>query len=211
MWRIKRDRGLAVTDQLRQKYGDGQERETVDSKTYMLLGVKKETNLSVTGDDLPEHVLTRSNRMLFGRLILCFALTHVVILGLSLIFQSPLGEQANPFRLPNPAKAPWYFLWLQELAALTTFKVGSWVINGGFIGGVLIPVVAAGILAVWPFFDKSPDASLGVWFHHSRLLQNIVFSIFVVAVIGLILVGVYLRGPFWNFYWFGHPWPQIPM
>lgn len=211
MWRIKRDGGLAVTDHLRQKYVDRQVREPVGSKTYMLLGVKEETSLSVTDDDLPEHEMTRSNRMLLARLILCFVLTHVVLLGLSLIIQSPLEEPANPFRLPNPAKAPWYFLWLQELATLTTFKVGNIVINGGFVGGVMIPSLVIGIFSIWPFLDKSPDTSVGVWFHRSRRVQNIVFTLWVLAVIVLIIVGFYLRGPFWDFYWFGQPWPQMPI
>jgi len=209
MWRIKRDSGLAVTDHLREKHGAGQLRESTSTKTYMLLGVKKEIGLSVMGDDLPEHELTRSNRMLLGRLILCFVLTHVVMLGLSLIIQSPLEDPANPFSLPNPAKAPWYFLWLQELSALTTFQVGEWVINGGFVGGVLIPGLSIGILAVWPYLDKSPDVSVGIWFHPSRLVQNIVFTICVLVMIGLIIVGVYFRGPFWGFYWFGQPWPEM--
>jgi len=211
MWRIRRDRGLAVTDHLRQQYGLGQPRHPSPTKTYMLLGVRAKTEVSVTGDDLPEHELTRSHLMLLARLFLCLVLTHAVIFALSFITDSPLEEQANPFRLPNPAKAPWYFIWLQELSALTTFKVGNWVVNGGFVGGILIPSLAIGILSAWPFLDRSPDTSVGVWFHGSRLRQNILLTIGVLAVIVLIVVGVFLRGPFWNFYWFGRPWPEMPL
>lgn len=211
MWRVKRDGGLAVVDNLRRKYRARKESKPVSSKTYMLLGVKDDTSLSVIADDLPESEMTRSNRMLFARLFLCLTLTHVVIFGLSFIFQPPLEDPANPFKLPNPAKAPWYFVWIQELAALTTFKIGNWVVNGGLVGGVLIPGIAIVVLLLWPYFDKSADAAVGVWFHRSRRFQNIVFTGCVLLLIVLIIVGVFLRGPFWDFYWFGQPWPEMVM
>ncbi len=211
MWRIKRDGGLAVVDNLRRKYRAEKQQKPAASKTYMLLGVKEETNLTVSADDLPDHAMTRSNQLLVSRLFLCFVLTHVVVLGLSFFFPSPLEDPANPFKLPNPAKAPWYFVWIQELAALTTLKIGTWVVNGGLVGGVIIPGLAIIVLSLWPFADKSTDRSIGVWFHRSRLFQNIVFTGCVLVIIGLVIVGVFLRGPFWDFYWFGQPWPQFPM
>ena len=179
-------------------------------KTYSLLGIKSGTNVSVKSSSLPDTALTRSNPELITRLLIAVLLTHVVVLGLALLIKGPLEAPANALAPPNPAKAPWYFLWLQELIADTTVKVGSHVINGGFVGGILIPTVALALLAVWPFVDRSPNDAIGVWFHRSRWLQNTVFTIGVVTVIALIILAAYLRGPFWNFYWFGEPWPQLP-
>ena len=211
MWRIRRDGGLAVTDHLTllqdPKEGGWKPSPT---KTYALLGIKEGTMLSVRSSALPDSLLVRANPELTTRLLIAILLTHVVILAVSLYVTAPLEAPANPWAPPNPAKAPWYFLWLQELIADTTIKVGHHVINGGFIGGIIIPTIALIVLAAWPFLDKSPDAAIGVWFHRSRWLQNVIFTIGVVTVIGLIVVAAYLRGPFWNFYWFGEAWPQVP-
>lgn len=211
MWRIRQDGGLAITDRLTLIPQTLQE-ETKPSptKTYALLGVKEGTTLSVRSNALPDSALVRANPELIMRLLVAILLTHVVILAFALYVQAPLEAPANPLAPPNPAKAPWYFLWLQELIADTTVKLGDYVINGGFVGGILIPTIAVGILALWPFIDRSPDKAIGVWFHGSRLLQNMVFTIGVITVIGLIVLAAYLRGPFWNLYWFGEPWPQVP-
>jgi len=211
MWRLRRDGGLAVTDRLTLlQNAQGEQLEPSPTKTYTLLGIKEGTTLSVRSSALPDSLLARANPELTIRLLIAILLTHVVILGVSLYVTAPLEAPANPLAPPNPAKAPWYFLWLQELIADTTLKVGSYVINGGFVGGILIPTIALAVLAVWPFLDRSPDAAIGVWFHRSRWLQNVLFTVGVITVIGLIVLAAYLRGPFWNLYWFGEPWPQVP-
>jgi quinol-cytochrome oxidoreductase complex cytochrome b subunit len=211
MWRIRKDGGLAVTDRFT-LLQEAQEEELKPSptKTYTLLGIKEGTTLSVRSSTLPDSLLARANPELTTRLLIAILLTHVAILAVSLYVTAPLEAPANPLAPPNPAKAPWYFLWLQELIADTTLKVGNYVINGGFVGGILIPTIALAVLAVWPFLDKSPDAAIGVWFHRSRWLQNVLFTVGVITVIGLIILAAYLRGPFWNLYWFGEPWPQVP-
>jgi len=211
MWRIRRDGGLAVSDRVAlTQEAPREEVNPSPTKTYTLLGIKEGTTLSVRSSALPDSLLARANPELITRLLIAILLTHVVILAFSLYVQAPLEAPANALAPPNPAKAPWYFLWLQELIADTTVKIGGFVINGGFVGGILIPTIALGILAVWPFIDRSPDAAIGVWFHRSRWPQNLVFTIGVVTVIGLIILAAYLRGPFWNLYWFGEPWPQVP-
>lgn len=211
MWRIRRDGGLAVTDHLTLLQNTrGEEFKPSPTKTYTLLGVKEGTTLSVKSSALPDSLLARSIPELTTRLLIVILLTHVVILGVSLYVTAPLEAPANPLAPPNPAKAPWYFLWLQELIADTTLKVGTYVINGGFVGGILIPTIALAVLAIWPFLDRSPDTAIGVWFHRSRWLQNVFFTIGVIIVLVLIIVAAYLRGPFWNLYWFGEPWPQVP-
>lgn len=211
MWRIRRDGGLSVTDRLSLVHEqEGAEVKPNPTKTYTLLGIKEGTTLSVRSSALPDRLLTRSNPDLIARLLIAIILTHVVILGLALVIKGPLEAPANPLSPPNPAKAPWYFLWLQELIADTTVKIGTYVINGGFVGGILIPTLVLAILAAWPFVDRSPDAAIGVWFHRSRRLQNLLFTIGVITVIALIILAAYLRGPFWKFYWFGEPWPELP-
>ena len=211
MWRIRRDGGLAATDRLTLLQENQQvELNPSPTKTYTLLGIKEGTTLSVRSSSLPDSLLVHANPELTTRLLIAILLTHVVILAVSLCVTAPLEAPANPLFPPNPAKAPWYFLWLQELIADTTLKAGNYVVNGGFVGGILIPTIALAGLAVWPFLDKSPDGAIGVWFHRARWPQNVIFSIGVIIVIGLIILAAYFRGPFWNLYWFNEPWPQVP-
>ena len=76
---------------------------------------------------------------------------------------SPRRSKRRPIRCvtPNPAKAPWYFLWLQELVTDTTIQLGGFTINGALIGGILVPGVLVLLLAVWPYLDKSPGTGSG--------------------------------------------------
>ena len=80
---------------------------------------------------------------------------------LSVLTPSPLEEPANPLIPPNPAKAPWYFLWLQEIVTDTTVHIGGFTINGAFLGGVLLPGILVGLLTFWPWIDRSPRAAAG--------------------------------------------------
>ena len=80
-----------------------------------------------------------------------------LLLGWSMLVPAPLEEIANPQISPNPAKAPWYFLGIQEL--LLHFHP--------FVGAVLIPGLALGALALLPFYDIHLD-SVGVYFRTAR-------------------------------------------
>jgi cytochrome b-561 len=123
---------------------------------------------------------------------------------------APLEGPANPQVTPNPAKAPWYFLWLQELVSVTTVKLGSITLDGSFIGGVVIPGLLILFLCIWPYLDKSPAPATGVWFGRKRTRQNIIFIIICLAIILLTLVGTYMRGPYWELYLPWEPWHTPP-
>ena len=129
---------------------------------------------------------------------------------LTLLLRAPLEEPANPSITPNPAKAPWYFLWLQELVSDTTFRIGHFTVNGALLGGVLLPGILVLGLILWPYFDKSPASAVGVWFAAERKRQIIVFLIVVLCVAILTIVGTFMRGPYWDFYWPWQAWPEIP-
>ena len=136
--------------------------------------------------------------------------TIAVVSILSALLRSPLEEAANPLITPNPAKAPWYFLWLQEIVTDTTFRIGSFTVNGAFIGGVLLPGLLIGLLTAWPWLDKSPSLAAGAWFPKSRRNQNLVFLALCLFVLAFTVVGTFFRGPYWHFYWPWEAWPEIP-
>ena len=210
MWRVRKDHGLACVDQLAltQKAG---KTTPVKTKTYSLLGIAKGRTVHVETSLVDTDVHTVQSSPNLTRRILLFGLaTSLVTCILTLLVQAPLEEAANPKVTPNPAKAPWYFLWLQELVTDTTIHIGSFTINGALIGGILLPGILVGLLAIWPYLDKSGPSTTGVWFARQRKLQNSVFLLVVLGILVLTVIGTFMRGPYWKFFWPWDAWPQLP-
>jgi len=108
----------------------------------------------------------------------------------SLLLPAPLEAPANPVVTPNPAKAPWYFLGLQELLA---FSDAWWV-------GVVVPCLILFGLAAIPYLDRNPRGS-GYYTIAERPFAYKVFQFgFLQLWILLILVGTFMRGPNWSFF-----------
>ncbi len=124
---------------------------------------------------------------LFMAELFVFVVTVAGILVVSLLFNAPLEEPVNIAHPPNPAKAPWYFLGLQEMVSYSAF----W-------GGVGIPTVEVLILLLVPYLDRNTKG-VGRWFAKERLLANTLFLIFVIVNIALIIIGTFFRGPNWEF------------
>ncbi len=210
MWRVRKDGGLARADRvatLREKA----EGEPVRTKTYTLLGIARGTAPVIRTASLEARDLTvNAVPDLVRRAAVAVFGTFAVISVLASVIRSPLEEPANPLVTPNPAKAPWYFLWLQEIVTDTTFSIGGFTVNGAFLGGVILPGLLLLLLTAWPWLDKSPIESAGAWVHASRKRQNAVFLLLVLVVLALTVVGSFLRGPYWHFYWPWQAWPDIP-
>jgi quinol-cytochrome oxidoreductase complex cytochrome b subunit len=135
--------------------------------------------------------------------------TWLAVTVLAMVIPSPLEEAANPLVTPNPAKAPWYFLWLQEIVADTTVRIGPLAINGAFIGGVLFPLGLLALMTVWPWLDRSGPAATGVTMPRERRTQTLVFLAIAILIVVLTVVGL-LRGPSWAFYWPWEAWTDVP-
>jgi quinol-cytochrome oxidoreductase complex cytochrome b subunit len=210
MWRVRKDGGLARAD----AEGVLERPRTVApvaTKTYTLLGVARGTAPTVTARTLEAADTTvNSAPDLVRRAAIATFGTIAVVSIMSVFIASPLEEPANPLVTPNPAKAPWYFLWLQEIVTDTTITIGSFTVNGAFLGGVVLPGLLIGLLTAWPWIDKSTPLSAGVWLPRDRRVQNLVFLLVVLGVLLLTFIGTSLRGPYWNFYWPWEAWPEIP-
>jgi hypothetical protein len=119
-------------------------------------------------------------------------LISIVLLAWSLAIDAPLRPEANPGSTENPAKAPWYFVGLQEL--LVYFD--PW------IAGVGIPTLIIVGLMIIPYLDTTRHMTGQYTFRHRRLaIWNFLFGFGLWWV--LIAVGQFLRGTDWQFYW---PW-----
>jgi quinol-cytochrome oxidoreductase complex cytochrome b subunit len=210
MWRVRKDGGLAPADRARLAE---QKTETASSKskTYTLLGIARGTSPRVRASSLEMRDTTVNSVPDLTRRIAIVVLGTIALVGILAVFvRSPLEEPANALITPNPAKAPWYFLWLQEVVTDTTIHLGKFTINGAFLGGVLLPGALLALMTAWPWLDKSPAAAAGAWFAASRRRQNLVFLLLVLGVVVLTIVGTFLRGPYWNFFWPWQPWPELP-
>ena len=107
------------------------------------------------------------------------------LLVLSVILQAPLLELADPNNTPNPAKAPWYFLGLQELLSYYDPQ----------IAGVIIPGVVGllGLMTV-PYVDRNPSTRPS-----DRKFAILFFTFFLVGSATLTMIGVLFRGPGFTF------------
>jgi Cytochrome b(C-terminal)/b6/petD len=119
-------------------------------------------------------------------LIVC----SVVLIVWSIFLKAPLEQPANPSNTPNPSKAPWYFLGLQEM--LVYFD--PW------LAGVVLPsLIIVGLICI-PYVDKNPKGN-GYYTFAERKAEITIFLFgFVVLWCSLIVLGTFLRGPNWNFF-----------
>lgn len=211
MWRIRKDGGLAVVDNEALQH-KSEEVAPVKSKTYSLLGITNGTTVHVRNTMVDEERdSVSSTPHLTRRIWLVTLATTVIVVVLTMIFRAPLEAPANPSITPNPAKAPWYFLWLQEIVTITTVKIGSFTINGALIGGILLPGILLALGVWWPYRDRSGINSVGVWFAPERRKQNMVFIGICLLIILFTIIGTYLRGPYWDFYWPWESWHEMPV
>ena len=161
------------------------------NKTYGLMELVKgaKPTVGVKSDD---SVFTWPH-LLIWELVL-FVLVAALLLVSAFLFDAPLEEIANPNHPPNPAKAPWYFLGLQELVSYSAF-----------IGGVLIPALIVICLILVPYIDRK-KTGIGIWFAKERMLANGLFLGFLLVMLFLIILGTFFRGPNWDFI---VPWEAI--
>jgi len=186
-WRIRKDGGLSrpASAEAKPEMSISVQAVQLDPKrTYGLQGLVRGPLVKV--GNTPENTVYSWPNLLIAELF-AFVVTLSIILALSLLFNAPLEEPVNVMHPPNPAKAPWYFLGLQEMVSYSAF----W-------GGVGIPGIFVLLLIVTPYLDRTTEG-VGLWFSRKRLLANTVFLSFVIVNIFLIIIGTFFRGPNWSF------------
>jgi quinol-cytochrome oxidoreductase complex cytochrome b subunit len=114
-------------------------------------------------------------------------LTLAILLALSLFVDAPIYERADPLHPPNPARAPWYFVGVQEMVS-----------HSAFLGGVVAPTLIGLFLLLAPLLDRS-RAPGGRWFTRERRWFNLLFLAVILSQIAFIIVGQWLRGSNWKF------------
>ena len=190
-WRIRKDGGLSRPEEAPQPPAAGvvkmrlePARESAQRKIYGLQGFVRGPFTKV--GNTPERSVYSWPNLLMAELFV-LVLTVSAILVVSLLFNAPLEQPVNVMHPPNPAKAPWYFLGLQEMVSYSAF----W-------GGIGVPGLMVGLLLLVPYIDRNPKG-VGRWFARERLLANTIFVTMVVLNIIFIVIGTFFRGPNWEF------------
>lgn len=265
-WRVRKDGGLARPEDAGTRLPPDEERTypvftESPQKTFSLAAVVRGRTPAVGSG--PEHTVPAMPHLFYAEAAV-FMLTFCICLVLALFLDAPLKEIANPAIPENPAKAPWYFLGLQELVSFSAFA-----------GGIAIPALAMAGLALIPYLDREREGT-GLWFggpggaklsavsfaagaamvlavesfavrfgwirewwpDAPQLLITIVnpgtvltalyalysvwvvrrydstragavalFSCFLAGFLILTWIGVYFRGPNWEFFWSPSMWP----
>jgi len=138
--------------------------------------------------DVMPHLLKRE--------FIAAMIVTIILVIWSIVINAPLEEIANPSVTPNPSKAPWYFLGLQEM--LVYFD--PW------IAGVIFPtLIIIGLMAI-PYIDKNPKGN-GYYTLNERPFAITMFLFgFVILWCVMIFVGTFMRGPGWNFFGLFEAW-----
>ncbi len=153
-WRIRKDGGLAKPADVNERVSVSQPEHypvftEEPKKTYQLAAVVKGRTPAVGSG--PENTVPSMPHLFYAELgILMF--TTLICVALALVSDAPLKELANPLVPENPAKAPWYFLGLQEIVSFSAF-----------MGGIGIPMLCWIGLGLIPFLDKETEGT-GEWF-----------------------------------------------
>lgn len=121
---------------------------------------------------------------------ICTIVVWSVLLIWAIVIRAPLEEPANPVETPNPSKAPWYFLGLQEML----------VYYDPWLAGVVFPTLILVGLILIPFIDTNPKGN-GYYTFKERpfAISTFLFGFLILWVV-LIVYGTFLRGPNWNFF-----------
>jgi hypothetical protein len=122
--------------------------------------------------------------------MICMVILTAVLVVWGVVLQAPLEEPASSVRTPNPSKAPWYFLGLQEML----------VYYDPWMAGVVLPsMIIVGLMAL-PYIDFNKKGN-GYYTFNQRKFSVLTFMFgFLPLWIGLIILGTFLRGPNWNFF-----------
>ncbi len=119
----------------------------------------------------------------------------IILFVWSITLNAPLEEPANPNLTMNPSKAPWYFLGLQEM--LVYFD--PW------IAGVVMPGLLVVGLMVFPYVDANPLGNgYYTWKQRKFAIGMFAWGFFMWII--LIIIGTFIRGPGWIWFWPGQTW-----
>ncbi len=177
---------------LKQSFANDRLIERLEADPELAKTHHRKTQPFVKGWDSTVHVWPYLLKIEF----LAMIIVTLILVVWSIFLDAPLEEPANPNLTMNPSKAPWYFLGLQEM--LVYFD--PW------IAGVVLPGIILGGLMAIPYIDVNPRGN-GYYTYKQRKFSIWMFFIgFLVLWLVLIVIGTFIRGPGWMWFWPGETW-----
>jgi len=174
---------------IEQKEPRVQTQSSATQRRYRTLAVVKQEAITRLEKPLEDSVFVWPH--LLVREFFAATMVTVMVTILSIVIDAPLRAPANANLTPNPAKAPWYFLGLQEL--LHYFPPTT--------GGVLVPGLTLAALVVLPYVDRNPSRA-----YADRKVAIVTFTMFLAFWAFITLAGSFFRGPGWLWVW---PWQGL--
>ena len=163
------------------------------NKTYGLMEIVDGTSPMV--EKAPEDTVETFPHYIILLTLSSLAVTFALLL-ISLFFDAPLENLANPLVTPNPGKAPWYFTGIQELIHYT---------NKPVIPAIIIPLLLIAWLILIPYIDRKPTTRFTSLFNRifiggeRRKVMITLFTCFIFGALIFTLVGSLFRGENWSF------------
>jgi quinol-cytochrome oxidoreductase complex cytochrome b subunit len=154
----------------------------------LLAYVKQESMVRV--DKRPDETVLTWPHLLRAEFLMATLITALLVIT-SFLIEAPLEEMANAGATPHVAKAPWYFLGLQEM--LSYF-------NATVVGVLFPPIYFIGLMVI-AYIDRSPYKAA-----RDRKLAWVFFMCLMVGGLLVTFIGSFFRGPGWNWVW---PWEGI--
>ena len=127
-----------------------------------------------------------SSPYLFRIIKIAMVLLVGILLLLAMVVPAPLNEPANITQTPNPAKAAWFFLWIQELASYSKYLVYMIMLIGLFF-------------LLLPFLPGISEAKQAKWLPKDQQWVNIVTLIIFFGISALTIIAIFFRGENWAF------------
>jgi menaquinol-cytochrome c reductase cytochrome b/c subunit len=163
------------------------------NKTYGLMEIVEGTSPMV--EKAPEDTVETFPHYIILLTICSLAVTFALLL-ISLFFDAPLEDLANPLVTPNPGKAPWYFTGIQELIHYT---------NKPVIPAIILPLLIFIWLFLIPYIDRKPKTRFTSFFNQifiggeKRRILITLFTIFIFGALIFTVIGSLFRGENWSF------------
>lgn len=163
------------------------------NKTYGLMEIVQGTSPMV--EKAPEDTVETFPHYIILLTISSLAVILVLLL-ISLVFDAPLEDLANPLVTPNPGKAPWYFTGIQELIHYT---------NKPVIPAIILPLLIFVWLFLIPYIDRKPKNRWTSFFNRifvggdRRKILVLLFTLFIFGALIFTIIGSLFRGENWSF------------
>ncbi len=128
--------------------------------------------------------------------LIAMVICTLILIVWAIVLKAPLEQPATSARIPNPSKAPWYFLGLQEML----------VYYDPWMAGVVLPTMIVQGLIFLPYIDFNQKGNGYFTFVERKFAMTTFLFGFIVLWCTLIVLGTFLRGPNWNFFGPFEPW-----